>query len=483
MRAYGMSLIISRQMRQLWYILEIYEKNCRIHRRHQGILKIFGERVILLLMKRMRKSNLNRELFILSLVSFGISLLTYFLLSYGSVYLITKYYNTEKHIAKLETKYAKELQSYITEEKITIQNIEEIDEWVLSRENIFPKIFANGNLIYDAMYGATDDVGNTSENRGHFSEMKSYELNLGGDRAEVLLFCYDFSMENYARYISLVLSFLVFFISMIVGIRKKIQYLVTLQEELHMLSKDLDSSITIQGHDEITSVANGIEALRVSVKEKMEKEKMAYEANHHLITSLSHDIKTPLTTIIAYLELAKDRGKQDEELGKYIKISLDKANHLKELTNELFEHFLLHAGTQKIILEKVNGNELIMQMFEENLVELEMQGVDIRRNIEDITSTLEVNINLVYRLFHNLFSNLNKYGDLSKPIFIYYALENGYLVVSMQNAKAQMNNKRESAKIGLHNCAAIMEKHKGTFEVSENEHTFAVRLAFPLSKT
>lgn len=434
-------------------------------------------------MKRMRKSYLNKELFVLSLLSFAISLVTYFLLSSGSVYLITKYYNTEEHIAKLETKYAKELQSYITEENITIQDIEEIDDWVLNRENIFPKIFANGNLIYDAMYGATDSAGNSLENRGHFSEMKSYELDLGGYRAEVILFCYDFSMENYARHISLLVSFLVFFISMIVGIRKKIQYLVTLQKELHMLSENLDSSITIQGHDEITSVASGIETLRLSVKEKMEKEKMAYETNHRLITSLSHDIKTPLTTMIAYLELAKDRGKEDEELGKYIKISLDKANHLKELTNELFEHFLLHAGTQKIILEKVNGNELIMQMFEENLVELEMQGVDIRRNIEDITSTLEVNINLVYRLFHNLFSNLNKYGDLSKPIFIYYALEGEYLVVSMQNIKAQQQNKRESAKIGLHNCVAIMEKHKGTFEVFENENTFSVRLAFPLCKT
>ena len=58
-----------------------------------------------------------------------------------------------------------------------------------------------------------------------------------------------------------------------------------------------------------------------------------------------------------------------------------------------------------------------------------------------------------------------------------------YLVVSMQNTKVQMQNKRESAKIGLHNCAAIMEKHKGTFEVFENENTFSVRLDFLLSRT
>lgn len=49
--------------------------------------------------------------------------------------------------------------------------------------------------------------------------------------------------------------------------------------------------------------------------------------------------------------------------------------------------------------------------------------------------------------------------------------------------KVKMPDKRESAKIGLHNCAAIMEKHKGTFEVFENENAFSVRLAFPLSRT
>lgn len=240
-------------------------------------------------MKRMRKNYLNRELFILSLVSFGIALLVYFVLSVSSTYLITRYYNTEEHIEKLEKRYAKELQGYITKEGITVKNIGEVDEWVFNRDDVFLKIFINGNLVYDAMYGATDNVVGSSENREHFLEMNSYELNLGEDKAEAILFCYDFAAENYGRYVSLLISFLVFFISMIAGVRKKMKYLVTLQRELHMLSEDLNSSITLQGNDEITDVAKGIESLRLSVKDKMEKEKMAYEA-HRLITSLSHDI-------------------------------------------------------------------------------------------------------------------------------------------------------------------------------------------------
>ena len=74
-------------------------------------------------MKEMRKKYLNRELFVLSLLSFGISVLVYFVLSFSSSYLLAKYYNTEEHIEKLEKKYAEDLQSYIEKEKITVQNI------------------------------------------------------------------------------------------------------------------------------------------------------------------------------------------------------------------------------------------------------------------------------------------------------------------------------------------------------------------------
>ena len=130
-------------------------------------------------MKEMRKKYLNRELFVLSLLSFGISVLVYFVLSSSSSYLLAKYYNTEEHIEKLEKKYAEDLQSYIEKEKITVQNIGKIDEWVFDREDVFPKVFVNGNIIYDAMYGATDKGGE----RRKFWKDKSYELKLGSDEA------------------------------------------------------------------------------------------------------------------------------------------------------------------------------------------------------------------------------------------------------------------------------------------------------------
>ena len=63
--------------------------------------------------------------------------------------------------------------------------------------------------------------------------------------------CYDFSAENYAGYLSLLLSFLVFFIVMIAGVRRKIRYLITMRKELCMLSENLDCPVTLRGNDKI----------------------------------------------------------------------------------------------------------------------------------------------------------------------------------------------------------------------------------------
>lgn len=85
-----------------------------------------------------------------------------------------------------------------------------------------------------------------------------------------------------------------------------------------MLVNDLNTPITFKGHDEIYQVAKGIDYLKLSILEKIKKEKNAFDANMNLITSLSHDIKTPLTSVIAYIELAID-STSDEKNNKFIK--------------------------------------------------------------------------------------------------------------------------------------------------------------------
>lgn len=368
----------------------------------------------------------------------------------------------------------------MNESEIYVGDLNEIDEWVLAQNDVYLKLFHNGNLVYDTLYGVTEGSDMPEESVKEYGEMRVYSIHFMDGEAEALLFGYDYRIESYARYVMLLLSLIVFLVVFVHGIRKKIRYLVTISREVDRLSEDLHYEVTVQGEDEIATVAKGIDRLRRSVIDQMEREKRAYDTNMNLVTSLSHDIKTPLTSVIGYMELAREKAKQDEEVIQYLNISLEKAMYLKQQTNDLFEHFLLHSNGYQIVFEKVNANELIVQMLEENLLELEAKGVPVKRQISNIAASISVNVNLIYSVFENLFSNLNKYADLSKEVQVGYQLREGYLVVFIENSKKTEKNKNWiSTKIGLDNCRAIMGKHKGKLEIEETNERFKVTLWLP----
>lgn len=433
-----------------------------------------------MLKMKIRKSYLGKEFIFLCIASFLISTMFSLVGMTLVVKLISQYYNTESKIEKLEHKYIQELQKYVEKNNVSVYNIQEIDDWVEQKDDVYLKVFFQGNILYDTIYGVTDYKGVPDETEKEYQELELYNLKLQNKEVKIAIFCYDFRVEGYAKIIVLLIAFMLFSGIMFWGIRKKIYYLYKITFELKQVAKNLDIPITIEGADEITEVANGINHLRSIVLEKLENEKKAYNSNIRLVTELSHDIKTPLTAIISYIELAGYNIDDKEEIKRCLDISLDKAIHLKNLVNELFDHFLLHSNEQQVVFEKVNTNELIVQMVEENLFELETRGVSIKRSISDISSELRVNVILVHRLFDNLFSNLIKYADLSKDIYVQYYLENSYLIISVKNYKKWGKNNQFSTKIGLNNCRAIMEKHNGQLILFDYDNIFEIKLYFPV---
>ena len=91
----------------------------------------------------------------------------------------------------------------------------------------------------------------------------------------------------------------------------------------------------------------------------------------------------------------------------------------------------------------MEGNELIAQLVEDKLIDFEENGVKVVRNIQDVTSMLLVNTGLIQRLFDNIFSNIEKYADLQKEIFVEYYLKDNFLIVKISNYKKKRKFKRQ----------------------------------------
>ncbi|MCR0155787.1 HAMP domain-containing histidine kinase [[Clostridium] innocuum] len=432
-------------------------------------------------MKKNSFRSLRTELLLLCLAAFGLCLLFHIAASEVSMIMIDSYFNDDQNIETMEKKKLDSLQTYIIDKKIALNELEQINGWLSSQTDVLIKIYHNGYLMYDSIYGLADNNELSLESKNDYPNFSYYTLDLEDAKVEVSLLCYDYTLQNNVGTMISIITVVLFFYIVIRGVRKKIKYLIQLYDDLNALSCDLSHEMHIAGNDEITQVAYRIESLRNSVIEKMDDEKRAYDTNMQLVTTLSHDIKTPLTSIIGFLELAKNNSKENQMNYHYLDIALEKSFHLNNLLNELFSHFLLHSNSYEIQFEKVDTGILINQILEEYLYELETKGAIINRDIHDVTSEISVNINLFQRLISNIFSNINKYADLNKPISIQYYLAENTLIIKIKNSKkTERNFTQNSTKIGLNNCRAIMQKHKGEFVSYEDADSFVVELHFPV---
>lgn len=405
----------------------------------------------------------------------------YLIFCHISERLLQEYIFNQNLISAQSDKSCFALQQYIDTNHLSINDISYISQWDEEHPYLFVKLYNDQTLIYDSIWNVTPEKFNYSESNSISTE--SYYAIEFSDGTVTALF-YPFYKQKVLIIIKgalFLLSFLFFVISNFFFIGRKIKYIDTLNNELNALSTgNFTNPISVYGTDELTNLATGIELLQIAVLEKIQTEKEAYTANHELITALSHDLRTPLTSLIGYLEISLDESLCPvNQIPNYQRAALAKANRLKELTDKLFEYFLVTSHRDELSLELVNGNELIFQMVEEPLSNLESSDIKIIRDVSEINCQLYVNINLIHRAFENIFSNIRKYANLSHPIYVKYYMENNNLFLSIKNSKRTDTFNENSTKIGLKSCEAIISKHSGEIVIQNDIDTFKITLLLP----
>lgn len=434
--------------------------------------------------KKVNRKSLKREIIWLSVISFCIAAAFYIgAVNFGE-YAASKWWNNEKHVAQLEHKKIKELQKFVDKNKLSLDDMEKNDDWVYKQDILFIKIYVDNRLVYDSLYGIISSDGKAMPERlSDLKNQSTYRLQFS-DKQAVAMFA---GIEDYDIYIAIdigaiILAFLIFIIILIFGISKKVKYVTEITNDLSLMATDLSHEINVKGSDDLTYVAVGINQLRETVINKMQSEQTAYKSNRDLVTSLAHDIRTPLTAIIAYLEISVNRKDLDEETLKNINICLERAYRLKDITDELFDYFLLDKSSYQVAFDYVNGNEVVAQFLEEHLYELQCKGVKINRSIADVRCKLKVNVNLLGRFFDNIFSNIGKYADLEKDLEVKYGLKEQYLYMGVKNYKNFNENSINSSRIGIKNCKAIAELHGGFTKIENGDNTFEIILFLPVDK-
>ena len=279
------------------------------------------------------------------------------------------------------------------------------------------------------------------------------------------------------------LAFLFFCVCYTVLIRSKLRYIQTLKAARDtMAGGELEQPVPIRGYDELAELAEGMDEMRRSFQTWFREEDRIRSANSRLVTAMSHDLRTPLTSLMAYLELL-DRGKYADEaqMRHLIRQSLAQTKSIKSMTDKLFEYFLVYATEwEQPDMETLDADGLIPLLWREYAFTLESEGFTVNLDEMPLTGLVSVNLPLLRRAFDNVYSNLLKYADPDRHISISLRRIGEEASITVTNAVSPQRDRRESTNIGLNTCRRVFRLHGGGFETTEEDGTFTVRMALPL---
>lgn len=183
----------------------------------------------------------------------------------------------------------------------------------------------------------------------------------------------------------------------------------------------------------LNDISNGLEN---AIQDRMKSERLKTE----LITNVSHDIKTPLTSIINYVDLIKQENIQNEKVKEYIEILDNKSQRLKKLIEDLVEASRVSTGNVKLNLEKINIVELINQAVGEFEDKFESKGLDIVINSNENEIFIFADSRYMYRIIDNLFSNISKYALQNSRVYIDIQKIEDKVYIKMKNiSKDKLN--------------------------------------------
>ncbi len=243
---------------------------------------------------------------------------------------------------------------------------------------------------------------------------------------------------------------------------------------------------------EMADAVNNIgEGIRNAVKTSMKDEQMKTD----LITNVSHDIKTPLTSIISYIDLLKRLHIHEEPAKSYIEVLDVKAQRLKQLTDDLVEASKISSGNIELQREKINLTELLNQTVGEFSEKLEDQMLQLCFQGNDKDAYIFADSRRMWRIVENLFNNICKYALENTRVYMDLIVENGNIQVAIKNiSKRQMNigpdelterfirgdsaRTTEGSGLGLSIAKSLTQVQGGTFEIFLDGDLFKVVLGF-----
>ena len=321
-----------------------------------------------------------------------------------------------------------------------------------------------------------------------------------GNRGKMLVMVQAIEKQHTAVVLLyLILGILLFSVTFMILQEPYIRYISKISEAVKNISEgDLNTAIDVIGDDEFSGMAANLNRMAADIKQLMEKERESERTKNELITNVAHDLRTPLTSIIGYLELLTNNQQIPADMQhKYIEIAYGKSRRLQKLIEDLFGFTKLNYGKIAMHVGQIDIVKLLGQLVEEAYPNFVEKGLsyDLQSNVP--VKIINADGNLLARLFDNLIGNAIKYGADGKRVLVKIHAESETVTVSVTNygyvipadelplifnkfyrVEQSRSSSTGGTGLGLAIAKEIVDMHGGTISVASdlNGTVFTVKL-------
>lgn len=216
---------------------------------------------------------------------------------------------------------------------------------------------------------------------------------------------------------------------------KSMRYISRISVAVQNISEgDLNTAVEVTGDDEFSVMAENLNKMVEDIRRLMDKEREAERTKNELITNVAHDLRTPLTSIIGYLELLSGKVDVPEDVKKkYIDIAYMKSKRLEKLIEDLFGFTKMSCGKMVMHVGKVDIVKLLSQLLEEFYPSFADKNLTYELTSNVPAKVITADGNLLARVFDNLIGNAIKYGSEGKRILVNVKATDAVVAVSVTN--------------------------------------------------
>ena len=242
-------------------------------------------------------------------------------------------------------------------------------------------------------------------------------------------------LETLMMLVYVISGILIFSFTFLALQEKSLRYISRISAAVQNISEgDLNTTIEVIGDDEFSAMAVNLNKMVGDIRNLMDKERESERTKNELITNVAHDLRTPLTSIIGYLELLSGKVAIPQEMQKkYIDIAYAKSKRLEKLIEDLFGFTKMNYGKMTMHVSKVDVVKLLSQLLEEFYPSFMDKNLSYELKSNVPAQVITADGNLLARLFDNLINNAIKYGADGKRVLVNIHVADTVVTISVTN--------------------------------------------------